>query len=329
MAFPDFASLKTMVARMTGYDESGLSSSLNDLFNSEIHKLATNARPLYWRNQNHPRFPREGIIYHTVATAYGVLGTGREPIMYIKTENVAETSYAEQYFIGIVNLAWRPSTDADLATFTDGGTTVYDWNMLVDDTLPTWVAGAGGDYDDERSLIWTPIQELSSSVADYEQLAYDGHTATVGSATTYTGVTLGEPEAYVLEWKLAKFGKTKTGNEANSRGLKRAYIKVYPPNDDTFTFKMRYRRRPALLSADADVNEITRDFPMLIVKRVAYEVLRSWIRNADAADQMAIAADEELTRALDHQFDQRPVAGTKIIPSIHNPFNPRKGMRGN
>jgi len=328
MAWPEFSDLKTEVERITGYTESGLTSSIGNLFNDELNALATNARPLHWRNKQSRQYPKDGIIYSTVNRLYGVLAKGtvgdmREPVMYIKTDATIEASYEEKYFIGLVSVGYRPSSDSDLATFTTGGLTVHDWNMLSDASLITWVAGAGGDYSDSSTLKWKPINELSVAVADYEETAYDGHTDTI---TSYGGVTTGEPSKWALDWQYPLYGVTDAGNETNSRAKQRAYLKLYPPPDADYTIRAFYRRRPPPLANPTDENAITRRFPYLLVYRVAYKIALVWMGDEERANKYALAADEALLTALVNEADYKPATGVRLVPG-ESSFGKRRGIR--
>jgi hypothetical protein len=337
MAFPEYGDLKTEVTRITGYTESGLTSSIDNLFNDELNALAINARPIASRNIADTRFPKNGIIYSTVNRAYGVLSPTREPVMYIKTEAVAEASYAEKYFIGMVSVGYRPSTDLDLATFTTAGSVVIAtvatdksavqcWNMLTDATLITAGDCTGAAYTDNSQLVWKPIQELGVIAADYEETAYDGHALTI---TDYSGVATGHPNYWALDWKYPLYGMTDAGSERTSRGTQRPFLKVYPPPEEStyYTVRAFYRRRPAALSATGDINEITRRFPYLLVYRVAYRIMRTWLRKIDEAEHLALSADECLEKALTNEFDFKPTTGIQITPADDDPWGKRRGIR--
>jgi len=329
MAWPEFSDLKTEVERITGYTESGLTSSIGNLFNDELNALATNARPLHWRNKQSRQYPKDGIIYSTVNRLYGVLAKGavgdmREPVMYIKTDATVEATYEEKYFIGLVSVGYRPSSDSDLATFTTGGLTVHDWNMLSDAALVTWAAGAGGDYSNSDTLRWTPLPEVSVVAADYEDTAYDGHTDTI---TDYSGVSTGEPARWAMDWQYPLYGATDAGNETNSRAKQRAYLKIYPPPNDNYTIRAFYRRRPPPLVLADDENAITRRFPYLLVYRVAYKIALVWMGDEETANKYALAADEALLMALVNEADYMPASGIKLVPGI-DIYGKRRGIRG-
>lgn len=91
-------------------------------------------------------------------------------------------------------------------------------------------------------------------------------------------------------------------------------IRVYPQPDTAYTVRLRYYKKPTLLSADANIPELPSEFEELLVVGAAYRVLQV----KDNYDQAGILENKyaELLQKLVVKFGQAQV-GTPIRMRIN------------
>ena len=92
-----------------------------------------------------------------------------------------------------------------------------------------------------------------------------------------------------------------------------AQVRVYPPPDQTYTFRSHGLFDLAPLTADADANAWTTEAQDLIASRAKYTISRDIIGNADRA-AAAQLAEREALRALMAETTKRMGTG-RLMPS--------------
>lgn len=95
-------------------------------------------------------------------------------------------------------------------------------------------------------------------------------------------------------------------------------IRVFPTPDVAYTVKLKYRKKPTLLSADTDVPDIPSEFEELLVEGAAYRVLQV----KDNYDQAGIHQNkyDEILQKLVKRYSVRQT-GTPIRMAINRVSN--------
>lgn len=88
-------------------------------------------------------------------------------------------------------------------------------------------------------------------------------------------------------------------------------IRVYPTPNEAYTVKLKYWKKPTLLSADGDVPEIPSEFEEILVVGAAYRVLQV----KDNYDQAAILQNkyDEILDKLVLKFSQQQTAAPTLM----------------
>lgn len=89
-------------------------------------------------------------------------------------------------------------------------------------------------------------------------------------------------------------------------------IRLFPAPADEYTLKLRYWKKPTILSADSDVPEIPSEFEEILLSGASYRVLQV----KDNYDQAGIHENkyDELVRKLVAKYTPGPSGSVRIMP---------------